>query len=261
MHDGNDGIQYLDHALPTSTNFPGPSNTMDLSKANSQSSLTSLDSSSTMGVESQVVDVSKLSEVFPKLSQEQLKFVYAQSGNDFMMSMNCLLEGPCVDSIRTLLRSSRIKGPIADSPRIRLEDDDDDDDWVSAAITFYKSPRFDANAEVRISIRGQPGVDTGGVRRQFFTVVLEKLAASKMYSLFEGPADSLRPSFRMSNLSSGLLKIVGQMVAHSFVLDGQGFPFLSECIYYYLAGLVDKAITLVTDDDLSAQVKTLVEEV
>ena len=114
---------------------------------------------------------------------------------------------------------------LSDSPRIKLDGDDDIDDWVSAAMAYYKSPQFDRHAELRISLRGQPAVDTGGVRRQFFTSVLEHLALSEKCRLFEGPPDHIRPVFRMSNVSSGMMRIIGLMVAHSFILDGQGFPF------------------------------------
>ena len=156
------------------------------------------------------------------------------------------------------MKVSRIIYPISDSPRIRLEADDNDDDWVSAAFAHYKSHQFDPKAEVRICIRGQPAIDTGGVRRQFFEVVFKTLAHSEKFSMFDGPGDHLRPAFRMSNLSSGMFRVLGQMVAHSLNLDGQGFPYLSECIYYYLAGFIDRAMTLVTDADLSEQVKTRV---
>ena len=205
--------------------------------------------------------VSQLCDVLPNFSQDIVKFVYAESGEHFMNAMNCLLEGPTLESIRSLLKLSRIISPIADSPRIRLDEDDNDDDWVSAAIAHYKSPEFDPKAEVRICMRGQPAIDTGGVRRQFFSVVFKTLAHSEKFSMFDGPADRLRPAFRMSNLSSGMFRVLGQMVAHSFILDGQGFPYLSECLYYYLAGLTDRAMTLVTVADLSEQVKTLVGEV
>ena len=39
--------------------------------------------------------------------------------------------------------------------------------------------------------------------------------------------------------------ILGVMVGHSSLMDGQGFPFFSECCYYYLSGAMDKAITLI----------------
>lgn len=207
------------------------------------------------------VDINKLFEVFPQVPRDVITFLYTECANDVSKLMSYMLEGLGLDTIRSILKSSRILRVGCDSPRIRLESDDDEDDWVSAAIAHYKSPKFDSGAEVRITIKGQPAVDTGGVRRQFFSVVLQKLAMSRMYMLFDGPIDRLRPSFKMANLSSGLLKIVGKMIGHSFVLDGQGFPYLSECVYYSLAGMADKAITLISEDDLSAQVKSLVNEV
>ena len=73
----------------------------------------------------------------------------------------------------------QIKSSLNESPRIKLEADDDDDDWVEAAVAFYKSPKFNIEGEVRVYIRGQPGVVTGGIRRQFFSVVFKNLAIGK----------------------------------------------------------------------------------
>ena len=84
---------------------------------------------------------------------------------------------------------------------------------------------------------------------------------SDSLKIFEGPLTGRRPTFRVSNLSSGLLKVIGVMIAHSYVLDGQGFPYLSECCYYQLCGHIDKALTLVTQSDLSEQVRSLVSDV
>lgn len=107
---------------------------------------------------------------------------------------------------------------------------------MQAAIGFYKDAKFDRQAPARISIRGQPAVDTGGVRQQFFPVVFSKLAdLSSVLCLFEGSPNRLRPAYKASVLSSGLLKIFGTMVAHSFLLDGQGFPYLAEYCFYYLS--------------------------
>ena len=135
--------------------------------------------------------------------------------------MNYMLEGVSLDTIQSVLKASQIFREGSDSSCIRLEPDGDKDDWVTIAIAHYN---FDSGAEIKISIKGQKAVDTGGVRQQFFSAVLQKLAASKMCMLFDGPKDHLRSSFRMANLSSGLLKIVGKMIGHSFIPVGQGFP-------------------------------------
>ena len=51
------------------------------------------------------------------------------------------------------------------------------------------------------------------------------------------------------------------MVAHSIVLDGQGFPFIADYCYYYIAGCYDQAITCITVKDVSTGVKNLLSEV
>ena len=113
-------------------------------------------------------DVSNLTEIFPHVSEENVKFVFA----------------------------------------LRLDSDDDVDDMVSAVITYYKGQEFDRLAQVRIYMRNGPSVDTGGVRRDFFTAVFEQIGTEK-YRLFEGPSDRLRPVFRMSNVSSEMPWIDG----------------------------------------------------
>ena len=51
------------------------------------------------------------------------------------------------------------------------------------------------------------------------------------------------------------------MIGHRLVMDGYGFPYLSEHCYYYIAGYEDKALTCITLDDVGEQVKQLVTEV
>ena len=51
------------------------------------------------------------------------------------------------------------------------------------------------------------------------------------------------------------------MIAHSILLDGQGFRYLSEYCYYYIADHYNQAITSVTIDDVGANVKFIVEKV
>lgn len=40
-----------------------------------------------------------------------------------------------------------------------------------------------------------------------------------------------------------MLTTIGIMVAHSILLDGQGFPFIADYCYYYIAGCYNQAIT------------------
>ena len=88
----------------------------------------------------------------------------------------------------------------------------------------------------------------------------EKVAAGYL-NMFEGPCTRLRPVFRMSALNSGILKIFGQMVSHSLVMDGIGFPYLSPACYYYMAGKWNDAITRLTDEDVCTRVGYVLKQV
>ena len=107
----------------------------------------------------------------------------------------------------------------------------------------------------------QPGVDTGGLRRQVFSEVFENIAMSSTTAIFDGPQDRLRPAFKASSLSSGMLTTMGTMIGHSILMDRHGFPYFAEYCYYYMAGCMDKALTCITTDDVGDSVKALISEV
>ena len=115
--------------------------------------------------------------------------------------------------------------------------------------------KFDPEAEVRMSMMSQPAVDTGGVRRQVFAKVLKSVAFSDRLQLFEGPPDRRRPVFRISNLSAGMMKLLGKIVGHSIVLDHQGFPYLSPACYNYMVRNFDQALLLCIPEDASDRVQ------
>ena len=134
------------------------------------------------------------------------------------------------------------------------------DEWVESTIAFYRVLR---DGEICVFVAGQPGVYTGkrhasavvrtqkicmsnlyycagGIRRQFFSVVLEKIALSDYLKIFEGPLTGHRQIFQVSNLSSGLLRVVGVMITQSYVVDGEGFPYLSSVVTINLVDMSTK---------------------
>ena len=201
-------------------------------------------------------DIPKLVEMFPTTSLQQLEFVYELSCKNVDCACERLLEGPTLECLQSLAFKHDLFIPLSESPHIILDVDDEPEDWVHSAVSFYKSEKFNRNAQLRVSIRKQPGIDTGGIRRQFFYIVFRELAVSQSFPLFEGQSDRLRPSFRASSLSSGMLVTLGTMIAHSFILDGQGFPYLSEYCYYYLCGQRDKALTCISESDVGERIQT-----
>ena len=88
----------------------------------------------------------------------------------------------------------------------------------------------------------------------------EKIIAGYL-DIFEGPCTRLRPSFKLSVLNSGILKIFGQMINHTLIMDGMGFPYLSPPCYYYMAGEYNTAVTLTTNEDLRSRVHHVLQQV
>ena len=206
-------------------------------------------------------DLAKLTEIFPQLTAEQLKYIYLlPSRNKFDSAVAYLMEGPTLEALRSLA-VMRLVVPLSESPYIRVDAEADDEEMVGAALAYYKYDHFSKAAYVRISMKHQPGIDTGGIRRQFFAIVFSDIAMSRSVQVFDGPINRLRPSFRASNLSSGLVSTIGTMIGRSFLMDGYAFPYLSEYCYYYIAGYMDKALTCITIDDFGEQVKLVVEQV
>ena len=206
-------------------------------------------------------DVAKLSELFPHMTNDQLSFLYnLPKCNNFSRAVDCVMEGPSFESLCEIAHT-QLDIPLSESPRIRVDKDDEGDELVSAVLSFYKDSKFIKNAHVRISMGHQPGIDTGGLRRQVFSEVFENIATSSTISIFDGPLDRLRPAFKASSLSSGMLTTLGTMVGHSILMDKHGFPHFADYCYYYMAGCMDKALTCISTNDVSDSVKDLITEV
>ena len=75
--------------------------------------------------------------------------MYNLSGSSFSTAVECLLEGPLLESICSLVTSQM---SLDNGPRIQLDKDNGDEDWTEAALAFYKQGKFDKSSGVRISI-------------------------------------------------------------------------------------------------------------
>ena len=127
----------------------------------------------------------------------------------------------------------------------------DADDLLSDALAFYKRSDFDPSRPVRVYFNGQPAIDTGGVKRQFFSDLFERLTASTDPKLFEGPPTRLLFSYNQHALSSGITKLFGTIVGHCIAQGCDGFPYLAESSYHYLAtGDITQAMKHVTIADV-----------
>ena len=136
-----------------------------------------------------------------------------------------MLEGPTFSPLLRMV-NNRFRG----LPTRKLNVDPEDL-WTDVVAAYKGS--FDFHIQIRILLHGSPAIDTGGVRRQVFTRVFEAFANNEVFRLFDY---HLRPIATEEARSSGLMKVLGSMIAHSVCEDGIGFPYLSPTCYHYIIG-------------------------
>lgn len=199
-------------------------------------------------------DMDHLISMFKQLSSEQINAIYLLSGKNFNRTLQCLLEGPTIDSIIAIMKC------YFDSKPMFKIDLDLDSAWQDL-LAYYKSSKVDFNLRIRISLARRMTIDTGGIRRQIYTQVFSEFAHNKHVVLFDGSINLLRPAISAIARSSGILKILGKMLSHSIFQDGIGFPYLSPVCYWYIIGSEDMAIEHLSLDNLPADSSALIKEV
>ena len=195
------------------------------------------------------VNRNTLYEMFPTTSREGIDKVHQLAGGNSNTIIGVLLN-PAADKLLTLLSEHVLTGETAKCPV-------DEDDLFSDALAFYKCEKFDPSRPIRVIMRTQPAVDTGGIRRQFFTDVLHHFAHKDTKAMFVGPQERLRPDY--SSQVEPFMKILGTIIVHSLLQEGPGFPYLSPYIYWYLVtGCDETAISYITPIDLTPSVAEIV---
>ncbi|XP_028413666.1 G2/M phase-specific E3 ubiquitin-protein ligase-like [Dendronephthya gigantea] len=104
----------------------------------------------------------------------------------------------------------------------------------SDCIAFFKQRRFDFTKPLKVTFEGEPAIDGGGPKREFFTVALRSLLSpSATPRLFEGRNDRFLPMHNTDALRANLFKVAGRMVASSILQGGPGFPHFPMSVYSY----------------------------
>ncbi len=224
--------------------LPGPSNSNNNSSAQNNNTV-----------------LCELIKVLPDVSSDKLQYILDLCGDDADTVSNLFFDGPGL-SLSPLLKLMKRSLLYGDVTRVTIEENDMDqlELLTDSAFAFYKVTHFDPTAEVRVRIQNQPAVDTGGVRRQYFNDVFSHISNNCQH-LFEGLPSRIRPTYRQSSISSGLINIVGKMVGHSVVMDGQGFPYFSPTCYYYMAGCNNRALSEISLADAGENVSHVISMV
>ena len=179
------------------------------------------------------------------LSVRQVTSIFKFSGCDAEQCTTCLLLGPTLESILDMINKRFEQYPA-------LKVTVDFEDMWADVVSHYKNPSMNLFSRLRIILRGKPPIDSGGVRRQIYTSTFENFSNNETIRLFEGPVNHLRPACTAEARSSGLFKVLGNIIGHSICQDGIGFPFFSPTCYWYLIGGEEKALEFASVEDLPA---------
>ena len=93
---------------------------------------------------------------------QNINIAHHLSGSSLSTVLDCILEGLTFESVLGVVASQQSADNTA---LIRLQRDDNAEDWTEAALA-------NKTAGMCVCIYGQPAIDAGGVRRQFFASCL-----------------------------------------------------------------------------------------
>ena len=89
----------------------------------------------------------------------------------------------------------------------RLQVKIEEEDILNDASAHYKSSEFDVKKKLRIQFKGQPAVDTGGVKREFYTKLFQVI--DKMF--FQGDKHK-SPVYSADIVASGPMRYFGTVI-------------------------------------------------
>ena len=188
------------------------------------------------------------------LSKSQISAIFDFTCCDFETTMECLLSGPDLNSMLNVMSKVSRTHPIV---KVRI---DEGEVW-SDLVSFYKINMDISKCRIRICLNDQPAIDTGGVRCQVYTSVLQLFSENQPFKLFDGPLNFLRPYYSATTRCSGMFKVLGSIVGHSILQDGIGFPYLSAVCYWYIAAGEETALQYLSLDDVGADSLQFISQV
>ena len=115
--------------------------------------------------------------------------------------------------------------------------------WDDACAEFVKE--FDQSKPLQVQFVGEDGIDGGGLKREFFTLVLQKAG-----NLLEGPSDCKVFRHNLVALNAKKFKTFGKIVAFSVIYGGPLPSYLSPPIVRYLLYGHDGSNCIATIDDI-----------
>jgi len=143
-------------------------------------------------------------------------------------------------------RSEHHQGPYA----FHIEVDRTSNSLVYDLLQHYQSvPTHVYHAPLKISFRGEPGVDNGALTREFFHIVFRSFVFDGVYQerkAFEGEPGHLLPAVDHLLTEKGVFWFAGLLCAQAVRSECHGLPGLCPALRYFL-GLFGARIDRISD--------------
>ena len=147
--------------------------------------------------------------------------------------------------------------------KVSLLNTDDDDDGSTFRLTVRRKHLFedtikgmkrlnDPHKHFRVIFMGEPSVDEGGPRREFFHLFFAEL--HNKGTMFAGPMEKRILVHNAIALHQGAYFAIGKMIALSLIHGGSGPQFFAPCIANYLLGCDEEewSVNDIADPSFSA---------
>lgn len=131
--------------------------------------------------------------------------------------------------------------------------------WHESIATF-KNPQFDFTAAPIVRFEGEAGIDAGGVRREYGSLLCKEIFSTNA-NLFEGQEDRKLPIYSVDGIHSRLFLLVGKIVAYFIIHLDIGVPCLSPAVYNYIASSSITPDCCSVDDVVDLELKELILQV
>ena len=102
---------------------------------------------------------------------------------------------------------------------------------------------WDKSKHLKVIFIGEPGVDDGGPRREYFQLLLQEIGRNNMY--FRGSMERRLPAHNVLAIQDDVYFHIGQIIALSLVHDGPCVKWLAPAAVNYILGCEE---TLQVDD-------------
>ena len=107
-----------------------------------------------------------------------------------------------------------------------LSDDEDDVRRITVrrkhllldTLSTLRRIPWDKSKHLKVIFIGEPGVDDGGPKREYFRLLLQEIAHSNMY--FRGPIEKRLPAHNVLAIQDNVYFHIGQIIAMSLVHGG-----------------------------------------